>query len=452
MDDAKLTATKWLQCFLIKNNLNALVSFSENRRVNLDVWRSLAMFLVYVFHCFFYARYTLSPTDFEYFYHNTPLLLKWVWAGDRGVDIFFVISGFLMGSLLLTELQYTGAVALKRFYFRRLMRLMPVYWLAMLLYFLVGADNYHQLWANALFINNMIPVVNSAMAWCWSLAVEEQFYLILPLLLYWLHAKRLLLWLLIIGLLSLFVRAIVLNAQPVVAVASSKSIMFDVVIFNQFFDLLYNNLYTRFGELIVGVIGAYLRLYCAEKSRSFLRSYAGKVVQGIAWCLFFGFVFYGGFQFDAQSIFYMDSVWIKNTYLVVNRLLFALSIVVIVLSVSLFQGEDGEKRCRLTVGRTSKRGVNFWGFFAKLSYSIYVFHPFVIFGFSQWVYRLYTPELAQSGVFYYGYMPLFVTITLLLSTIASVVIYLLIEKPFLNLREMNARGPTLAIMPATSAR
>lgn len=442
---------RWWQCFSIKNNVNALVGFSDGRRVNLDVWRSLAMFLVYVFHCFYYARYTLSPAEFEYFYSNTPLLLKWVWAGDRGVDIFFVISGFLIGNMLLTELKNTGEVALKRFYFRRLMRLIPVYWLAMLLYFLVGADSYHQLWANTLFVNNMIPVANSAMAWCWSLAVEEQFYLILPLLLYWLRAKRLLLWLLIIGVLSLFVRALVLNAGPAVAVASSKSVMFDTAIFNQFFDLLYNNLYTRFGELIVGVVGAYLRLYCAEKSRSFLRSYAGKAAQGIAWCLFFSFVFYGGFQFDAQSIFYMDSVLIKNTYLVVNRLLFALSVVVIVLSVSLFQGGEGEKRCRLTVGRTIKRGVNFWGFFAKLSYSIYVFHPFVIFGFSQWVYKFYTPELAQTGVFYYGYMPLFVIITLLLSTIASVVIYLLVEKPFLNLREMNTRESTLAVMPAARA-
>lgn len=123
---------RFKQYFSIVDNARSLVAVSSDRSLDMDVWRTLAMSLVYIFHCFFYARYSYTASQFESFYTETPIFMKWVWSGDRGVDIFFVISGYLIGRLLILEYVNEGAIQLRRFYSRRIFRLMPVYLLAMI--------------------------------------------------------------------------------------------------------------------------------------------------------------------------------------------------------------------------------------------------------------------------------------------------------------------------------
>ena len=111
-----------------------------------------------------------------------------------GVDLFFVISGYLIGTILLSEYRTSGRLQIKRFYVRRFLRLMPVYTVAMIagLYFVHNIPreavlmefppfmNANNMWANFLYVNNFLPINRQYMGWCWSLAIEEQFYLILP--------------------------------------------------------------------------------------------------------------------------------------------------------------------------------------------------------------------------------------------------------------------------------
>jgi len=111
-----------------------------------------------------------------------------VWArGHLGVDLFFVISGFLIVTLLLRERMHTGTVSLRAFYARRSLRILPLYygvllvtWLATLPSESAGARTYREglPWA-LLYLTNW-HVVQGMLSCTWSLAAEEQFYLAWP--------------------------------------------------------------------------------------------------------------------------------------------------------------------------------------------------------------------------------------------------------------------------------
>jgi peptidoglycan/LPS O-acetylase OafA/YrhL len=116
--------------------------------------------------------------------------VTWFRSGGVGVDIFFVLSGFLITTILRTERQRTGTINFRNFYARRFLRLAPALFLTCAVVAVAkpafgepfpGTDlalalSYTANWAQALY--------GYYMTWlnhCWSLAIEEQFYLIWPL-------------------------------------------------------------------------------------------------------------------------------------------------------------------------------------------------------------------------------------------------------------------------------
>ena len=118
-------------------------------------------------------------------------------GGYLGVDVFFVLSGYLITGQLLAERDRTGRVSLTRFYARRAFRLLPAFWLLAAVGFTVvvllgtgSADERDEflrgLVASLLYLNNYWQVVrqNMGAGWLghtWSLSLEEQFYLLWPL-------------------------------------------------------------------------------------------------------------------------------------------------------------------------------------------------------------------------------------------------------------------------------
>ncbi len=106
-----------------------------------------------------------------------------LFQGDLGVRIFFVISGFLITHLLLLEAGRNGSPSLKQFYARRVLRIFPVYYLfTAVLAVLTAAGLYSDTWttwlATLTFTRDLVGNGGSATAHFWSLATEEQFYLI----------------------------------------------------------------------------------------------------------------------------------------------------------------------------------------------------------------------------------------------------------------------------------
>jgi peptidoglycan/LPS O-acetylase OafA/YrhL len=117
-------------------------------------------------------------------------------SANLGVTIFFFISGFIITRLLLDEHDRTGTISLRAFYVRRIMRLTPALWLVLLVvplaaiglhkevdWYQVGAGflylmNYYSIWLRSEDIAYALPINP-----LWSLAVEEHFYLLFPVLL-----------------------------------------------------------------------------------------------------------------------------------------------------------------------------------------------------------------------------------------------------------------------------
>lgn len=119
-------------------------------------------------------------------------VLPGVKGGFLGVDLFFVLSGFLITKLLLEEWEGTGRIHLGHFYLRRVLRLFPA-----LLLVLVATWPFVErvwTWASLLYVTNWGILAgklnSSAIMQLWSLSVEEQFYLLWPPLLWLLLRQR----------------------------------------------------------------------------------------------------------------------------------------------------------------------------------------------------------------------------------------------------------------------
>ena len=141
----------------------------------LDGLRGISILLVFIHHVYF----TVLP------------------GGFLGVDIFFVLSGFLITSLLLREWDQFGSINLKLFYIRRALRLMPALITLVLILgayafifldHLTAAKTYQGIWLTLSYVSNWIYAfglrsADNPLGITWSLAIEEQFYLLWPFIL-----------------------------------------------------------------------------------------------------------------------------------------------------------------------------------------------------------------------------------------------------------------------------
>lgn len=165
-----------------------------NRLPFLDVLRFLAIALVLGRHIY------VCPPQLSGAAHSITAF--WCNAGWVGVDIFFVISGFLISGLLFHEHKTTGKIRLLNFYLRRGFKIYPSYFVLLLVtilatcYVVSVSPRYAAmpsgqllgalwafLWPNALFVQNYFQDVDLlwSVKMTWSLAIEEHFYIALPL-------------------------------------------------------------------------------------------------------------------------------------------------------------------------------------------------------------------------------------------------------------------------------
>jgi peptidoglycan/LPS O-acetylase OafA/YrhL len=144
------------------------------RNQSLDILRFAAVLLVFA-------------------YHFQSLRIGWA-----GVDLFFVLSGFLISGLLFQEYKATGCISFKSFFWRRALKIWPPAYallgLMTLLYlYFAPIVPWKDILATCLFIANYVPqseVASRLLGHLWSLSVEEHFYIALPLLLVFLAKKK----------------------------------------------------------------------------------------------------------------------------------------------------------------------------------------------------------------------------------------------------------------------
>jgi peptidoglycan/LPS O-acetylase OafA/YrhL len=153
------------------------------RLPSVDGWRAVSILIVL-------GNHSIYATGFP---HSLNPVFNWLFDGNLGVRFFFVISGFLITWLLLGEWQLTGTIDLRKFYIRRCLRILPVYFafllvLAAMQYFL-GVKQGGLSWLGCLTFTRNTFGTDGVSAHLWSLSVEEQFYLLWPGAL-WLLSRR----------------------------------------------------------------------------------------------------------------------------------------------------------------------------------------------------------------------------------------------------------------------
>ena len=147
---------------------------SASRNPGLDTLRACAIALVFMYH---YEVFVSGRATFG-------------WLSDvgwTGVDLFFVLSGYLIANQLFAGLARGDTLSLPRFYARRAFRTLPVFWLVLAAFALfpaaLGGRAPPPWWRFLTFTQNIGLQPGTAFSHAWSLCVEEQFYLVLPALL-----------------------------------------------------------------------------------------------------------------------------------------------------------------------------------------------------------------------------------------------------------------------------
>jgi len=143
----------------------------DRRYRSMDLLRAVAILLVILAHSI------LS--------YGAPAQIAPLQLGGTGVDLFFVLSGWLLGGLLFKEVEKTGKIDIRKFWIRRWMRTLPAYYAVLVLSIAqryLTRDNVDFPWEYFVFVQNYdFPL--SLLSVSWSLCVEEQFYLLIaPLL------------------------------------------------------------------------------------------------------------------------------------------------------------------------------------------------------------------------------------------------------------------------------
>lgn len=345
----------------------------------LDGLRGLAILLVVVYHNFGFIN--------VFFF------------GWLGVDLFFVLSGFLITDILLKTVGKKGY--LKNFYIRRVLRIFPLYYLSLIFFLIVlpqttiqlDVQYYvdHQVWLWT-YLQNWIytfqsPGQTNALNHLWSLAVEEQFYLLWPLAVLIIRKP---------GYLLLFISLVL------VAVLGLRLLVW----MNQISDLAYFNLYTftRIDGLCIGCMIALLQ----RVKSNFLEKNKAIIVLCFAG-LNFGFFFVNRrYQFSFPYLAFAGYTTFAMMFgLLVNEAVTRQS-----------------KLINLLFNNPLLK------FFGKISYGFYVFHwPVYLFLFPYllpWISKLTNGTLVQFLVS-------------VVATIAAIVIswlsYQYFEKYFLKLKD-----------------
>ncbi len=185
-----------------------------------------------------------------------------------GMDLFFILSGFLIGSILIRSLETDGTQNLRRFYLRRISRTFPSYYVVLTLLAttlpLTVMQKKHLVW-EYVYATNFMSLLREhiIMFWGWSLALEEQFYLTVPLLfiaLYRMKSDRSR----VLFLTALWSLALVIR----IALYYAKRPWTDLALY----EALYFRPHTRFDTLVCGVLLAFVHRQYGKRIEAWLET------------------------------------------------------------------------------------------------------------------------------------------------------------------------------------
>lgn len=337
--------------------------------------------------------------------------------GWMGVDIFFVLSGYLIGSQLLRPYIRDSQPSVSGFYLRRAFRVLPAYFTVLLMYFTVPgfreAPGLSPAWQFLTFTENfrINYAADQAFSHVWSLCVEEHFYLILPLLILALMWKprfgKALAVILAVLCFGIAIRAYIYMHQlkPLMATDPDSFVLLYV-------EKMYYPTYTRLDGLLVGVVLAVIKTFRPAWWQRALSHGHAITLAGLGISAFALWLFSDRFGF-AANVFGFPLL----------ALGFGLLLVASVSPVSLLSKMRG------------------FGFIATLAYSMYLTHKEMIHLDQKYLSRYIGSNDWIALLVYFA-----------TSFLAATALYLAVERPFLKLREKISARTAYVAIPAVVGR
>ena len=358
---------------------------------NLDGLRFFSFFAVFLLHCLV----TDSAIIHEAAWFR---LAKQLSHADLGVSFFFVLSGFLITYLLLQEKRWRGKIDVGSFYVRRVLRIWPLYFFCVFYGFVITpylrtlmgqspVENANP-YLSATFLNNFDRIRNgppqsAVLGVLWSIAVEEQFYLIWPLLLLVIPGRF---------------------TQSIFFMVIASSLVFRVFVRGEAAE---NHTLGVISDMAIGGLGAFLAMRKNFFEKIFSRMHRG-------WTL----IFYAAV---ALLVLFWYQVFTLPALFVPRRVIMACCFVWIILE----QNYNPKSYFKISNFKIISR-------LGKYTYALYCLHPIAI--------SMTVLALRQTGLNHDAWQILFIQIpvSLLLSILLSYVSYHAFEKHFLKLKEKFA--------------
>lgn len=213
------------------------------RRFGLDVLRAVAIMSVFMAH--------FTPLVFEEWSSNQAVFRWFVLFGALGVNIFFALSGYLIGAILLRQVDGIHQFAVvKRFWARRWLRTLPAAYVSAAVLWLVAApSNIRDYLASILFVGTINPLqVSSEIPFWWSLGAEELFYFIIPLVLFALAQRLARPWIMGVALTGIVLWSFASRAWLVWHIPANSWEAIEYVT------------YTRLDSMVWGILVAWMRI------------------------------------------------------------------------------------------------------------------------------------------------------------------------------------------------
>lgn len=364
----------------------------SNRIFGLDVLRALAISLVVLSHC----TYLLFPNS------ETAMLTIIRIMGAVGVDLFFVLSGFLIGGILLKLITQhkTSFKDLFLFWKRRWLRTLPNYFLILFvnvaLLLLLGTQLPEHLGLYVPFLQNVINPHPDFFTEAWSLSVEEYAYLLLPICLFvvfkllgTIDKEKLFLWVVLLLIIGLF------------GLKTHYYFNTDVTTYKGWSSSFRKVVIYRLDSIYIGFLLIYLVKKIPEKLFTYKRQlfFLGLLLFGLLHVLIFVFNLKPQNSLGFYVFIYLTGVIISL------GMLFPYFI------------------------KLNYKGLFFKPveFVSKLSYAIYLVNYSIVLLTIQYFFDINAMSIIQKGLL----LLLFLGSTLVL----SVLLYIYFEKPILNFRE-----------------
>ena len=392
-----------------------------------DGLRGMASLSIVLFHCFYGAMVLLKDFDrISVFAAQLPSWLGFLANADKAVDVFFMVSAYLLGGALMRETERSGTIATRDFYIRRLFRIYPLFLLGLAVYALgnpgLAARN---LVYNLLFIDNF--QMKSIIPVGWSLSIEMQFYLVLPLLMGWLLRMP------GQGGLRVLQALFLVSFVPILATALLYPVTYETPFYlfhpqrvapELFLDVMYFQTHTRIGPLLLGLMWAWVRHHDAELTAPPARGLAW-ALSGAALALVWAY-----FPVYQQDSWYYQhfSPWLNLAGQVLHRNLFCLGVLLLVLLVQ--AGGAGTWSTRLALALRAFWGWALWRPFSQVVFPVYLFHfPMVLIAA---ILTFQTTDASTIGMISVWQLLCMFGLAASLSLLLGIVLHILIEQPMID--------------------